>query len=53
MSVVHVHAEERRESHRKLWNKGKIQQTFKIGNVVKEHVQLHSNVEQGNAKTLK
>ena len=50
MSVVQVLVEEQQEAHMQRWNKGKIQQKFKIGDIVKVHVQVQSNADQGEVK---
>ena len=50
MLVVKVLVEERRESHRQLWNKVKIQPTFEIRDVFKAHVQEKSNSDQVEVK---
>ena len=51
-SVFQVLVEERQEEPRKWWNKGKIQPTPKTGDVVKAHVQIQSNADQGELKKL-
>ena len=42
--VLNILIEERRTSHRKCWNKGKQQQNFKVGDVVKAHTQIQFSV---------
>ena len=40
ISVLNILLEERRIAHCKYWNKGKQQQIFREGNVIKTHLQV-------------
>ena len=40
------------EAQRQRWNKGKIRPPFEAGDVVKAHVQVKSNANQGDVKKL-
>ena len=42
--------EELQEAHRQRWNQGKIWPTFEIGDVIKAHIQVQSNADQGEVK---
>jgi hypothetical protein len=51
-SLVEILVQERRERHRDRHNKDKVQPQFKLGDVVKAHVQVSSNKSTGEVKKL-
>ena len=51
-SVLQVLIEERRDSHRERANTDKLPSAFKVGDVVKAHVQVQSKSETGVVKKL-
>ena len=46
-SVLHILVEERRSLHRTRWSTQCTDKDFKVGDVVKEHVQVNSNSVTG------
>ena len=50
--VLQILIEEIRTAHRKHWKKLKQQQTFKVVDVVKDHIRLQSKEETGEVKNL-
>ena len=52
ISVLNILLEERRTAHCKYWNKGKQQNVFKLGYVVKYHIQVQSKAEKVEVKQL-
>ena len=51
-SILAVLLEERHTTHRDRHNKGKTQPVFKVGDVVKAHVQVRSNIATGEVGKL-
>ena len=51
-SVLQVLIEERRTTHRTRWNNDRAAKEFKVGDVVKAHVQVQSNASRGEVKKL-
>ena len=51
-SVLQVLIEENRTAHRDRWNTKRSAKTFKVGDVVKVHVQVQSNAATGTVQKL-
>lgn len=52
LSIVQILVEERRQSHQDHHNKNKTQPSFKVGDIVKAHVQVQSNAAKGQVGKL-
>lgn len=52
LSIVQILVEERRQSHQDRHNKNKTQPSFKVGDIVKAHVQVQSNAAKGQVGKL-
>lgn len=52
LSIVQILVEERRQSHQDRHNKDKTQPSFKIGDIVKAHVQVQSKAAKGQVGKL-
>ena len=52
LSIVQILVEERRQSHQDHHNKDKVPAAFKVGNIVKDHVQVQSNAAKGQVGKL-
>ena len=50
--VLKILTEERITEHCKRWNKVKQKQIFKVGDIVKYHIQVQPKSETGEAKKL-
>ena len=51
-AVLQILIEERRTAHRDRWNSKRAAKQFKVGDVVKAHVQVQSNSSNGDVKKL-
>ena len=51
-SVLQVLIEERRTAHMTRWDTDRAAKEFKVGDVVKAHVQVQSNASRGEVKKL-
>ena len=51
-SVLQVLVEDRRTVHRTCWNTDRVAKEFKVGDVIKDHVQIQSNAYRGDVKKL-
>ena len=49
---IKILIQERITAHRECWNKRKQQQTFKVGDVIKSHIQVQAKAETGELKKL-
>ena len=52
ISVLQVLIEERRTAHRLQWNTDCAAKLFKVGDVVKAHVQVNSKAATGDVKKI-
>ena len=52
ISVLQNITEEKRTTHLRRWNKVKQQQIFRLGYVIKSHIQVQSRSETGEVKKL-
>jgi hypothetical protein len=52
IGVLQTLIEERRTAHRDRWNKSRVPQEFKVGDVVKVHIQVQSKAASGEVKKL-
>ena len=52
LSIVQILVEERRQSHQDRHNKDKTPAAFKVGDIVKAHVQVQSNASKGQVGKL-
>ena len=49
-AVLQILVEERRTAHRERWNKGNHLKPFQVGDVVKVHIQIQFNADEGLVK---
>ena len=52
ISALEILIKESRTAHRGHWNKGRQLQNFKVGDVIKSHIQVHSKGETGEVNKL-
>jgi len=52
LSIIQILVEERRQSHQAHHNKDKVPTPFKVGDIVKKHVQVQSNTAKGQVGKL-